>query len=116
LFPERFAATGDSSFYQELKKKTKLQCRLVYEGKDANKLDLIEQINRWQLTFITPKNLNNEDPTNYINNIEHSFESLCASLEDLGIKDPGSLTIFQFYTRLAYYEKKKLKQQQNRKK
>jgi hypothetical protein len=31
-------------------------------------------------------------------------------MEELGVERPWELTVFQFYTRLTYFEKKKLKQ------
>lgn len=43
--------------------------------------------------------------------MEMSFENLCTALEELGVKDPQNLTVFQFYSKVAYFEKKKQKQQ-----
>lgn len=91
-------------------KKAKAQCKLVYKGRSPELLQLIDQIDRWQLALIAPKNFDSNDVENYIKKIELSFETLCASLEDLGVRDPGSLTVFQFYSRLLYFEKKKQKQ------
>lgn len=91
-------------------RKARLTCRLVYEGKTKETLDIIKQIDDWQLSLIAPKNFDSQDVDNYIKTIELSFEALIASMEDLGVERPEDLTIFQFYTRLTYFEKKKAKQ------
>jgi hypothetical protein len=91
-------------------RKAKLQCKLIYEPGKHQTRELIKQIETWQLSLIAPKNFDSEDTDNYIRRLELSFEALCASLEDLGVKNPGDLTIFHFYTRLIYYEGKKQKQ------
>jgi hypothetical protein len=59
---------------------------------------------------MTPKNFDSTDADNYIKRLELSFETLCASMEDLGVKAPHELSVFQFYNRLVYFEKKKLNQ------
>jgi hypothetical protein len=94
-----------------LQRKTKAVCRLVYNGRDEATESLIKQIDNWQIAQIAPKNYNENDVDNYVKRMELSFESLCASMEDLGVQNVADLTIFQFYTRVIYFEKKKQKQQ-----
>lgn len=38
--------------------------------------------------------------------MEKGFETLCASLEDLGVADPKRLTVFEFYARVEYFKNK----------
>jgi hypothetical protein len=94
-----------------MQRKTKLICKLIYKGRSKETEELIKRIDEWQIAQIKPRNYNEFDVDNYIKRMELSFENVCASMEDLGVKDPGRLTIFQFYTRIEYFEKKKLKQQ-----
>lgn len=39
--------------------------------------------------------------------MEKGFEGLCVALEDLGVHRPKELTVFEFYTRVEYYKKKR---------
>lgn len=66
--------------------------------------------------MIAPKNFDNSDPDNYIKRMELSFENLCTALEELGVKDPAELSVFQFYNKITYFEKKKQKQEARRNK
>lgn len=80
---------------------------MIREGRSPEIQELIKNVEDWQLSLMTPKNFDNNDVDNYIRRIELSFEALCASIEDLGVARPGELTIFQFYNKLLYFEKKK---------
>lgn len=109
MFPEKFL-DDSANFYFEMNRKARLQCQLILHGHKKETLDLIQQIEQWQLALIAPKNFDSTDVDNYIKKIELSFEGLCTSMEELGVERPWELTVFQFYTRLTYFEKKKLKQ------
>jgi hypothetical protein len=93
-----------------MNRKARLQLSLIINGHNARTQELIDQVERWQLALIAPKNFDSMDTDNYIKRIELSFESLCTSMEELGVASPGDLTVFQFYTKLTYFEKKKLNQ------
>lgn len=112
-FPEKF---GDDSanYFHELARKVRLQCRYLVTG-DKDTLEQIAQVDNWQVAQALPKNFDSTDVDNYIKRIEISFESLCTSMEELGVAKPGDLSVFQFYTKLTYFEKKKLKQAPARK-
>lgn len=93
-----------------MRRKAKLQCALIVSGDKAETRNLIKQIDDWQLSLMAPKNFDSTDTDNYIKRIELSFENLCTSMEDLGVEKPWDLSVFQFYTRLTYFEKKRLNQ------
>lgn len=109
IFPDKF---GDDSanFYYQLARKTRLLCQEIMHGKSPETSEEINLIDRWQIEQSLPKNFDSTDPDNYIKRIELSLESLCTSMEELGVNRPQELTLFQFYTKLIYFEKKKLKQ------
>lgn len=69
--------------------------------------DLIKNIDAYQLSLTRPKNFDSQDPGNYIKEMEKGFETLCATLEELGVHRPKSLTVFEFYTRVEYFKKKR---------
>ena len=91
-----------------------MQCKQVTKGRDAQVEQMIRSITAWQLDLIAPKNFETADPDNYVKRIELSFENVCTALEELGVKDPAELTVFQFYNKVVYFEKKKTKQQTER--
>lgn len=93
-----------------------MQCKQVTKGRDAKVEQAIAAITSWQLDLIAPKNFETADPDNYVKRIELSFENICTALEELGVKDPATLTVFQFYNKVVYFEKKKVKQQSERRK
>ena len=72
---------------------------------------MLAEAEAFQLELITPKNFNGEDPANYTKKLDLSFEALCTSLEELGVKDPGELSVFSFYAKIAYFKKKQARQQ-----
>lgn len=54
----------------------------------------------------TPKSFNPYSPDNVLLSQEQDFESMCAALEENGVKDAGLMTVFEFYSRVKYFEKK----------
>lgn len=52
-----------------------------------------------------PKDFSNSE-NNIIAKMIVSDEQLFSSLEDAGVHDPNSLTVFELLSRLQYYEKK----------
>lgn len=94
------------NYLAEVNRKTLLQLAVI--RKDESKLrKQIRDIELWQLQLQTPKNFDNQDPENLVIQREKSFENICATLEDLGVTNPKRLTVFEFYSRLEYYKKKK---------
>ena len=59
-----------------------------------------------------PKIFNPHDPHNVTLEHEKSFENVCISLNENGI-DTKNVTIFEFYSRVEYFEKKYEKMKQN---
>jgi hypothetical protein len=74
-------------------------------------LDVIYQ---WQISLIKPKNFDSDDPKNFVRLRELSFQNLCNAMEEGGVKDPHSLTTFQFYTKIRYFKEKKKKRDGNK--
>lgn len=66
----------------------------------ANKIerDLLEQN--------LPKNFNPEDPANILKKQLSVYSDICITLESYGCQNPKNLTVFDFYSRIKYYEKK----------
>lgn len=59
-----------------------------------------------------PKDFKFNNPENHLNQLDDSFESLCASMEEAGIKDPEKLTVFKFKKRIQYFKAKAQKKKQ----
>jgi len=58
-------------------------------------------ISRQKPTIFDP----NSEESDLIGNDRH-FEELAASMEDNGVNSPKNLTVFEFYSRIVYFEKK----------
>jgi hypothetical protein len=37
---------------------------------------------------------------------EREFELMCGSMEEAGVKDIDKMTVFEFYSRVIYFDKK----------
>jgi len=53
-----------------------------------------------------PKNFNGEDSKNVMLEMENSFAQTCVVLEDLGVSNPRSLTVYEFYNWIKYLKEK----------
>lgn len=114
-FPGEFS-DGSSNYFYELQRKSILKLKVVRISQtlkasdihEASKLrETIKQIEQWELSLHSPKNFDNQSPDYFIKKIEKSFESLCIALEENGVQSPKKLTLFEFYSRLEYFKKKR---------
>lgn len=107
-FPEDFS-TGSVNYYAEIKRRALLQIKLIKDGHNEDVRKAIMLIDQYRADMIAPKNLNEDNPDNYIKTIDISFENICTSMEELGIVNPRNLTVFQFNSKIAYFKKRKEK-------
>lgn len=82
---------------------------MIREGRSPEVQRLINDILEYQLAMMSPRNFDTQDENNIIKAMEISFENVCTTLEELGISDPYNLTVFSFYSKIAYFEKKNKK-------
>lgn len=66
----------------------------------------MEQVNDYLISLNTPRNFDYSDPENDIKNIRQAFARSCAALEEMGVKDPHRLTVYDFNAKTDYFEKK----------
>ncbi len=72
---------------------------------------LITELNKYADYFLEinkPKDFN-PFVENCLIKMEVEFESTCASLEENGIKGASDMTVFEFYSRCKYFDKKSQK-------
>lgn len=74
------------------------------KGEDVTKQ--LQQIESELMAEVEVRNFDKEDSENFSVNYERKREELYCSMEMNGINNPGSLTSFQFYSRLAVLKKK----------
>lgn len=107
-FPEEFGSSSQANYYEQLVRKMRAQADFM-RTRDEAKIKIIKEISDTQIDLLTPKNFDNNDSANYVLQIEKNFESLCATLEENGVMNPRSLTVFEFYSRVRYFKEKKPK-------
>lgn len=95
------------NYVEECRRKAIAQIRLIRGEADRAIESLIRDVDEFQISFITPKNFHYTDPENFIKKLELSFEHLCTTLEELGVNRPQDLSTFSFYSKIAYFKKKK---------
>lgn len=57
-----------------------------------------------------PKDFKANSPDNILNEMDISFENVCTALEEAGVNNPKKLTVFEFQSKIIYFESKKPKQ------
>lgn len=91
-----------------LKKKADLQIQYLLSS-DHKLLDAIKSSDEYLLTLMKPKDFDTNNYSSDINNIDSSFEKLCTTLEELGIHKPKELTLFEFESKILYFNEKNKK-------
>lgn len=79
-----------------------------YEERDK-KEKVCQNIDEYILSINPPNDFRANSDENVVRGMELSFEKLCASMEEAGIKSPKNLTTFEFYSRLDFFQDKKKK-------
>lgn len=74
---------------------------------DPAAIPQINAIAESQIAMMNPKIFIQGHPDNCITAFEISFEELCANLEEIGVMNPKRLTVFEFYSKIRYFKKKK---------
>lgn len=99
---------------ERLKKylQARIQFELIDNTDDIARLDeLGREINRhaeWFLEANKPKDFN-PFTENVLIRMEQEFESMAAALSENGIQNAADLTVFEFYSRVKYFEAKSQK-------
>ena len=102
-FPAWFTES-DLNYLERLKKY--LQLRVKYElTEDITLLAEIEKHADYFLEVNKPKDFN-PFTENCLIKQEQEFESMAAALSENGIQNASNLTVFEFYSRVKYFEKK----------
>ena len=74
---------------------------------EAKKQDsVIRSIEGYVLSINSPKSFSNESEDNILRTTDLAFENLVTSMEEAGINAPKGLTVFEFNSKLDYFEKK----------
>jgi hypothetical protein len=87
-----------------------LQARIDFElSGDPALLKPLLQYREFFLDANKPKSFNPFNSENDLVQSDNVFESMCAALEESGVVNPSALTIFEFYSRVKYFDKKSKK-------
>lgn len=94
------------NYFQQIKEKVLLQIKFL-KTSDASLIPQINNVSEFQLTMMNPKIFIEGHPDNCITLAEIAFEELCSVLESMGVSNPKRLTVFEFYSKIRYFKKKK---------
>ena len=76
---------------------------LILNGNDNG---VIRQVDDYLLRLNSPKNFDYSDSENDLIKLKKSFTIACTALEEMGIKSPELLTLYEFIEKSDYYERK----------
>lgn len=94
-------------YLEKLKKY--LRTQIAYNlTEDPIHIDEIQKLSKWFLEHNKPKSFNPYDKNNSLISQEQEFENMATALEENGVIISG-LTVFEFYSRCKYFEKKSKK-------
>lgn len=71
-------------------------------------IELLTELNKhadWFMEYNKPKDFN-PFTENCLIRMEQEFESMAAALGENGVINASELTVFEFYSRVSYFEKK----------
>lgn len=95
----------------EISSKVKAQLNYIIKHnkgdiEGSNKcLEVVKKVDLYLISINPPKDFSSS-PDSVINQMDVSFENLCASLEEAGVSRPKKLSVFEFNQRIAYYQEK----------
>jgi hypothetical protein len=93
-----------------LRNKTLAELNYIVSNGQENYLKTIDNINKYFVSLINPKNLDSNSKDNVVIKYSVDFEKLCVSLMAHGSPDPSEMTLFRFYAALSYFEDRNRKQ------
>ena len=93
------------NYLEKLKKYLKAQINFELTQDPAYIAEIIK-CRDYFLESSKPKSFNPFDKNNDLIRLEQEFESMCAALEENGVKDAREMMVYEFYSRVAYFEKK----------
>jgi hypothetical protein len=94
------------NFYDNVRRKLLADIDFLLRD-NLNSLDESQKIDMLIAEMISPKKFNNTDPENIVLKQKKAFDDLCTILESHGCVNPKKLTVFEYYSKLKFYEKKK---------
>ena len=107
-FPQRFGMPQDVQYFSKLKKHLLAKCEHLLDPKDPDKskraVRTAQEVDEDQ----KPR-LMDSSADSVIIAREKEFESLKLALEKGGIQDPGSISVFKYYTLIEQMEKEQSK-------
>lgn len=111
MFPELFNDRALIEYYARWVRRT--LCLIGTVLRNENHEQEIREISEWMLMHATPGNYDSRDPGNEESSQERSFENLCVLMQDNGVGNPKGETVYAFYTRIQYLNKKFKTKSQN---
>lgn len=104
-FPEYFSDDALVNLLAQLQQKNALQLQYLLTEENAI-LPRVTEIEKHLLSTAAPQNFDLNDPKNAVYQHESAFEALCTQLEDAGAQSVATLSVFSFYHKVRYYDRK----------
>lgn len=101
-FPEN--RTGEISEYYVTVKNKSLAILRNIKHKSLKYQKQIELSESDQLDFLKPNKYRIDDPGSVVREMDLSFEKMCTILELQGVQQPKTLSVYEFYAKIAYFK------------
>lgn len=111
-FPRRHSDSRGANVLSELKRQTLSILDKVladHEGREEDSINYektVRSIDDYLISRNPPGNFLDSSSENEIIRMDIAFQKVCTSMEEVGVKDPAKLTVFEFESKVDYYEDK----------
>ncbi len=68
---------------------------------------IVKIVDNYLLSLQKPKEFRSNQENNYLNQKDLAFEEMVALMEEMGVRNPKKLSVFEFQQRIEHYRKKK---------
>lgn len=102
MFPDQFNRSNEYNYWEKIKQRSILLVDETLQPSEEKKVQ-IDEINRWIVTQIKPKDVSKEEMT-----IEKNYEELCILLGKHTNQPVKQMTVFEYYTLLSLIKSKKI--------
>ena len=102
IFPDQFNRSKEYNYWEKIKRRAILVVEDTLQP-DEDKAKMIDEINKWIVSQIKPKDVAKEEML-----LEKNYEELCILLGKHTSQPVKRMTVFEYYTLLSLIKQKKL--------
>ena len=106
-FPERFGDEHELEFFSRLKQMIELDLGdIIDPAQAARNVNAHKSIADYFHLLTLPRIFTPNSKHNHVVAMDNTFEDVCCVMEDNGVARAKAFTVFEFFSRINFYERK----------